>query len=161
MNRHNFQTMSRKELRDYVLAHREDREAFYAFVDRLHESVAVIEAAVVKWLHFQHPNHTINKLPESYYSWILTDSEGNQTEVKLLIMGSSRQSNKRFIELLINDIIAEKQKNYIKVMTVFISSNLSNAKQLETELTEANFDSRDQSSLVVGYIEPGGKFQSL
>ena len=48
MNRHNFQTMSRKELRAYVLARREDREAFYAFVDRLHESVPVIEAAVVK-----------------------------------------------------------------------------------------------------------------
>ncbi len=48
MNRHNFQTMSRKELRAYVFAHREDLEAFYAFVDRLHESVAVIEAAVVK-----------------------------------------------------------------------------------------------------------------
>ncbi|WP_442927807.1 DUF6887 family protein [Microcoleus sp. A003_D6] len=48
MNRTNFQTMSRKELRAYVLAHREDNEAFYAFVDRLHESVAVTEAAVVK-----------------------------------------------------------------------------------------------------------------
>ena len=46
-------------------------------------------------------------------------------------------------------------------MTVFVRSNLSNAKQLETELTEANFDSRAQSSLGVGYIEPGGKFQSL
>ena len=76
-------------------------------------------------------------------------------------MGSSLPTNKPFIELLINDIIAEKKKNSIKVMTVFISSNLSNAKQLETELAEANFDSRDQSSLVVGYIEPGGKFQSL
>jgi hypothetical protein len=48
MNRNNFQTMSRKEFRACVLARREDREAFYAFVDRLHESVAVIEAAVVK-----------------------------------------------------------------------------------------------------------------
>ncbi|MEG4411305.1 hypothetical protein Q5692_10245 [Microcoleus sp. C2C3] len=46
-------------------------------------------------------------------------------------------------------------------MTVFVSSNLSNAKQLETKLAEANFDSRAQSYLVVGYIEPGGKFQSL
>ena len=46
-------------------------------------------------------------------------------------------------------------------MTVFVSSNLSNAKQLETELTEASFDSGALSSLVVGYIEPGGKFQSL
>jgi len=60
-----------------------------------------------------------------------------------------------------NDRIAEKHKKYRKIMTVFVSSNQSNAKQLETELTEANFDSRAQSSLVVGYIEPGGKFQSL
>ena len=76
-------------------------------------------------------------------------------------MGSSLLTNKPFIEILINYIIAEEQKNPRKVMTVFVSSHLSNAKQLETELTEANFDSRAQSSLVVGYIEPGGKFQSL
>lgn len=57
--------------------------------------------------------------------------------------------------------MAEEEKNPIKVMKVFVSRNISNAKQLETELTEANFDSRAQSSLVVGYIEPGGKFQSL
>ncbi|MEG3956540.1 hypothetical protein [Microcoleus sp. herbarium2] len=77
-------------------------------------------------------------------------------------MGSSLPTTKPFRELLIDDIIAEKEKNPIKkVMTVFASSNQSNAKQLETELTEANFDSRAQSSLVVGYIEPGGKFQRL
>ena len=76
-------------------------------------------------------------------------------------MGGSLPTNKPFRELLINDIIAYKQKNYIKVMTFFVSSNLQNAKQPETELTEANFDSRAQSSLAVGYIEPGGKFQSL
>jgi len=76
-------------------------------------------------------------------------------------MGSFLPTNKPFIELLINAIIADKKKKYIKVRTVFVSSNLSNAKQLETELTEANFDSRAQSSLGVGYIEPGGKFQSL
>ncbi|MBD0310208.1 MAG: hypothetical protein ICV80_19495 [Microcoleus sp. T1-bin1] len=46
-------------------------------------------------------------------------------------------------------------------MTVVVSSNQSNAKQLETELTQATFDSRAPSSLVVGYIEPGGKFPSL
>ena len=94
MNRHNFQTMSRKELRAYVLANRENREAFYAFVDRLHESVAVIEAAVFKCLQFQHPNQTINKLPETYSSLSLTDSEENKTEVKLQIMVNSRPRNK-------------------------------------------------------------------
>ncbi|MEG4068847.1 hypothetical protein QUA42_16215 [Microcoleus sp. Pol11C2] len=46
-------------------------------------------------------------------------------------------------------------------MTVIVSKNQANAKQLETELTEANFDSKAQYSLVVGYIEAGGKFQSL
>jgi hypothetical protein len=91
----------------------------------------------------------------------LTASEGTKTKVKRQIMGGSLLTNKPFIELLINDIIADRQKNHIKVMTVFVSSNLSNAKQLETKLAEANFDSRAQSSLVVGYIEPAGKFQSL
>ncbi|KJH70512.1 DUF6887 family protein [Aliterella atlantica] len=36
MNQLNFQKMSQKELHDYVLAHREDSEAFYAYVDKLH-----------------------------------------------------------------------------------------------------------------------------
>ena len=76
-------------------------------------------------------------------------------------MGSFLPTNKPFREILINDIVAEKQKNPIKFMTVFISSNQANAKQLEKELAQANFDSRAQSFLVVGYIEPGGKFQSL
>ena len=76
-------------------------------------------------------------------------------------MGRSLPNNKPFIELLINDIIAETTKKNTKVMTVFFSINLSNAKQLETELTEANFDTRAQSSRVVGYIETGGKFHNL
>ncbi|MEG4251763.1 hypothetical protein [Microcoleus sp. Pol10D4] len=58
-------------------------------------------------------------------------------------------------------MIADTHKEIRKVITVFASKNKSNAQQLETELTEANFDSRAQSSLVVGYIEPGGTFQSL
>jgi hypothetical protein len=32
----NFQAMTQKELHDYVLAHRDDQEAFYAYVDKLH-----------------------------------------------------------------------------------------------------------------------------
>ena len=36
MSKPNFQPMSQKELHNYVLAHREDREAFYAYVDKLH-----------------------------------------------------------------------------------------------------------------------------
>jgi hypothetical protein len=32
----NFQMMSKKELRAYVLNHRDDEEAFYAYMDKLH-----------------------------------------------------------------------------------------------------------------------------
>lgn len=33
----NFKTMTSQELKSYVLSHREDDEAFYAYVDRIHE----------------------------------------------------------------------------------------------------------------------------
>lgn len=36
MSQPNFQTMSQKELHDYVLAHRNDQKAFYAYIDKLH-----------------------------------------------------------------------------------------------------------------------------
>jgi hypothetical protein len=32
----NFQSMNQKELKNYVLEHREDQEAFHAYIDRLH-----------------------------------------------------------------------------------------------------------------------------
>lgn len=35
MSKQNFQAMTQKELHDYVLAHREDKEAFHAYVDKL------------------------------------------------------------------------------------------------------------------------------
>jgi hypothetical protein len=46
-------------------------------------------------------------------------------------------------------MIADPHKEIRKVITVFVSKNESKAKQLETEMTEANFDSRAQSSLLV------------
>lgn len=36
MNQPNFETMNKKELQAYILSHRDDDEAFYAYVDRLH-----------------------------------------------------------------------------------------------------------------------------
>jgi hypothetical protein len=36
MNKPHFQAMSQQELQGYVLAHREDEEAFHAYVDKLH-----------------------------------------------------------------------------------------------------------------------------
>ncbi|BAZ29455.1 hypothetical protein NIES4074_19010 [Cylindrospermum sp. NIES-4074] len=35
MSQPNFQAMSTKELRAYVLSHRDDQEAFYTYVDKL------------------------------------------------------------------------------------------------------------------------------
>jgi hypothetical protein len=43
MSNPNFQTMSRKELHAYVLAHRDDQEAFYAYVDKLHAEARWVE----------------------------------------------------------------------------------------------------------------------
>jgi hypothetical protein len=36
MNQPDFTAMSRKESHAYVLVHREDQEAFYVYVDKLH-----------------------------------------------------------------------------------------------------------------------------
>lgn len=43
MSKPNFQAMSQKELHDYFLNHRDDREAFYAYVDKLHQEGNWIE----------------------------------------------------------------------------------------------------------------------
>lgn len=43
MNKPNFKTMSQKELQSYILAHRDDQEAFYAFVDKLHSEANWVE----------------------------------------------------------------------------------------------------------------------
>lgn len=43
MSKSNFQVMSQKNLHDYVLSHRDDQEALYAYVDKLHAEVSWIE----------------------------------------------------------------------------------------------------------------------
>ncbi|NDJ22002.1 hypothetical protein GS682_10205 [Nostoc sp. B(2019)] len=43
MSKPDFKAMSRKELHTYVLAHREDQEAFYSYVDKLHAEATWIE----------------------------------------------------------------------------------------------------------------------
>jgi hypothetical protein len=48
MSQPNFQAMSQKELQSYVLAHRDDQEAFYAYVDRLHQEGNWIEMPPVE-----------------------------------------------------------------------------------------------------------------
>jgi hypothetical protein len=48
MNRPNFQQMNQKELHAYVMTHREDQEAFYAYVDKLHAEATWIEMPPVQ-----------------------------------------------------------------------------------------------------------------
>jgi hypothetical protein len=43
----NFQLMSQKDLHNYVLAHREDEEAFHAYVDKLHQEGRWVEMPAV------------------------------------------------------------------------------------------------------------------
>ncbi len=43
MSRPNFQGMSTKELRAYVLSHRDDQEAFYIYVDKLNAEANWVE----------------------------------------------------------------------------------------------------------------------
>lgn len=42
-----FSTMSRKELRTYVLAHRDDEDAFFAYVDRSNQEATWVDCPPV------------------------------------------------------------------------------------------------------------------
>ncbi|MFN6560387.1 MAG: DUF6887 family protein [Nostoc sp. ChiSLP01] len=50
MTKPNFQAMTKQELRDYVLEHRDEQEAFYALVDKLREEPG-IEITSMEQLH--------------------------------------------------------------------------------------------------------------
>jgi hypothetical protein len=43
MSKPDFQAMSQKELQSYALAHRDDQEAFYAYVDKLHAEATWVD----------------------------------------------------------------------------------------------------------------------
>lgn len=45
-----FQAMSKKELRTYVLSHRDDEEAFHAYMDKLHAEENRIKHPAVDFL---------------------------------------------------------------------------------------------------------------
>lgn len=43
MSKPDFQAMSQKELQAYVFSHRDDQDAFYAYVDRIHAEATWVE----------------------------------------------------------------------------------------------------------------------
>ncbi|MCC5665801.1 hypothetical protein LC653_18205 [Nostoc sp. CHAB 5784] len=48
MSKPNFQAMSQKELQAYVLAHRDNQEAFYAYLDKLHAEANWVEMPLLQ-----------------------------------------------------------------------------------------------------------------
>lgn len=77
MSKPDFQSMSRKDLHVYVLTHREDQEAFYAYVDKLHAEATWIEMPALDLVgcvpHFSsyYPN---DKFWETHYSYKLLEA---------------------------------------------------------------------------------------
>ena len=66
------------------------------------------------------------------------------------------------LETIIKDLIAANSRTSIEnFLTIFVTKNEADAKQVDTELVEANFDSRAKSIRVVGYIDDEGKFQRI
>lgn len=54
----NFKEVSLKELRDYVLSHREDEQAFYTYVDRINAECTRVTHSPLKSMEDMenHPN---------------------------------------------------------------------------------------------------------
>ncbi len=50
MSKPNVQSMSQKDLHDYVMAHRDEQEAFCAYVDKLHAEATWIEKPAIESL---------------------------------------------------------------------------------------------------------------
>ncbi|GAA6615519.1 DUF6887 family protein [Scytonema sp. NUACC26] len=73
MSKPNFQEMSRQELHTYVLTHRDDQEAFYAYVDKLHT-----EAKWIEMPPLQSPEE-LNNYPE-FLARLRNSSEARDTE---------------------------------------------------------------------------------
>jgi hypothetical protein len=67
MGKPSFQAMSRKDLHSYVLDHRDEQEAFYAYVYRLHQEENWIEMSAVESIQDleQYPEFTAQFRTES------------------------------------------------------------------------------------------------
>ncbi|MEA5467695.1 DUF6887 family protein [Spirulina sp. 06S082] len=77
MNQPNFQAMNQKELRDYFLSHREDRDAFYAYIDKLHTEGNWIEMPPLKSLE------DLENYPDFFYGNHIQGSAGQSGGTKI------------------------------------------------------------------------------
>ena len=157
----NFRTMSKKELRSYLLAHRDDDKAFYAYADRVYDSVATVEAAVFEWLKRQNPHQDITKVPDKRLRFIITDKDEKVKSIKVHIMNSSIANYKTLLEIKIKDIASDSKKDEVDFFVVFVGENCKTALNLERDLTELQSNSVTKSSRVVGYVDSDGKFKTI
>ena len=157
----NFQTMSKNELRSYLLAHRDDDSAFYAYADRVYESVATVEAAVFEWLKRQNPHQEITKAPDKRLRFLITDKDKKFKRINVHIMNSSIANHKTLLEMKIKDSAMDSQKDKVDLFLVFVSETYQNGLNLERELTELQSNSVTKSSRVVGYVDSEGKFKAI
>ncbi|MEQ8382569.1 MAG: hypothetical protein RH949_09390 [Coleofasciculus sp. A1-SPW-01] len=157
----NFQTMSKKELRSYLLAHRDDDSAFYAYADRVYDSVATVEAAVFEWLKRQNPHQEITKAPDKCLRFLITDKDEKVKRINVHIINSSIADYKTLLEIKIQDINSDSQKNKVDLFVVFVSENCKNALNLKRDITELHSNSVTKSARVVGYVDSDGKFKEI
>ncbi|MBD2182177.1 hypothetical protein H6S82_14735 [Planktothrix sp. FACHB-1355] len=161
MTKPNFKSMSKKELRAYVLAHRDDDDAFYAYADKTYEENAALNAAVIEWLQHQYPQVAIAKVPETSSKFIMTDSNNHQKLIRIQMMTASLPTQKLFIEHLITDINKDKYLDKVSIVTIFVSKNESKAIDLQREIEEVKFSDRTNSAQIVGYLEESGNFRNI
>jgi hypothetical protein len=157
----NFQIMSKKELRSYLLAHRDDDSAFYAYADRVYDSVAIVEVAVFEWLKRQNPHQDITKVPDKRLRFKITDKDEKVKRIKVHIINSSIAKYKTLLEIKIKDIASDSKKDEVDCFVVFVSENCKTALNLERYITELQSNSVTKSARVVGYVDSDGKFKTI
>ena len=162
MNQPNYQAMSLKELREYMLDHRDSDEIFYAYMDKLHAEKARVRDKVYQWLKNTNTDGEITKMPEKYPGSVLSDTDGVLRGIRVQTVMYTLPRYHPLLEIIIQDLIAVNSRTSLEnFLTVFVAKNETDAQQIDTELVEANFDSRAKSIRVVGYINAEGKFQRV
>lgn len=79
MTQHNFQDMNIKELRAYVLAHRDDQEAFYAYVDKLDAEANWVEMPPLESLD------SLTDYPEFFQNFYIRGEKIKEEKFKQIV----------------------------------------------------------------------------
>lgn len=127
-----FQMMTKRELRTYMLSHRDDDEAFYAYVDKVHEVNTSIYAAVSEWLQARNLNKSVHKTPKNSSWFILADLSGDRTGIKVQNV-TSLPTDRKFMEIIIGESSGNYNQEFSHYKIVFVTKNETVAIQLEKD----------------------------